>query len=185
MKKTSTILLAFLFCAAALTLGYITLGIWGTILFAFGFIDGALLWLCTPENTTWKNIRAVYIVTLILFIAHKIEEKKMDFFPALSKLTGVPVPSPFSWSAILLNLVGATWLLIPILMTKRKSFGHFLSWTFFFSMGITELAHFIFPLFSNGSYSYFPGMATAAVLAPVAWYGIYKLCSKNIGSSNY
>jgi hypothetical protein len=39
-------------------------------------------------------------------------------------------------------------------------------------MGITELAHFIFPVLVNEPYGYFPGMASVLVLAPRTWWGI-------------
>lgn len=57
-------------------------------------------------------------------------------------------------------------------------FGYFLAWTFFASMGITELAHFVLPFLTDKPYGYFPGMYSVIVLAPVAWWGMYKL-SKN------
>ncbi|WP_206110744.1 hypothetical protein [Pannonibacter phragmitetus] len=60
-------------------------------------------------------------------------------------------------------------------MARGYAFGHYLAWTFFVSMGVIELAHFVFPLFGGRSYGYFPGMATVVLLAPVAWWGIYRM----------
>ena len=57
-------------------------------------------------------------------------------------------------------------------------FGNYLTWTFFTAMGVTELAHFIFPFFTKEPYGYFPGMASVFFLAPVAWWGIYRLSRK-------
>jgi hypothetical protein len=77
--------------------------------------------------------------------------------------------------AVLLYAFAATWLLIPWLVGRRHAFGYFLVWTFFASMGITELAHFVFPLFTGAPYGYFPGMASVVPLAPLAWWGIWRL----------
>jgi len=46
-------------------------------------------------------------------------------------------------------------------------------------MGITELAHFVFPSFTNKAYGYFPGMASVVLLAPVAWWGMYRLSRRS------
>ncbi|WP_439478365.1 hypothetical protein [Brevundimonas sp.] len=53
--------------------------------------------------------------------------------------------------------------------------GDYLAWTFFAAMGITELFHFVFPFLDGGGFSYFPGMASAAVLAAAAWWGMARL----------
>ena len=49
------------------------------------------------------------------------------------------------------------------------------AWTLFASMGLTELAHFIMPLLANEPYGYFPGMASVVILAPLAWWGMWRL----------
>ncbi|WP_137761645.1 hypothetical protein [Pontibacter sp. SGAir0037] len=68
---------------------------------------------------------------------------------------------------------------IPFLHGRGYAFGYYLAWTFFAAMGITELAHFIFPFFTNGGDSYFPGMASVFVLAPFAWWGMYRFTRKS------
>lgn len=174
-KRPFAIIEAILFTVTAIFIGYMALGIIPAFLFMFGYIGGLMIWLFATNETPFRKIALPYCVTLALFIVHKIEEREMGFFPALSKLTGVPVPDPTSWQAILLYAVGCAWLLIPLLIWKRSMFGYFLAWTFFASMGLTELAHFAFPLFKNGPYSYFPGMWSVIGLAPAAWWGMYKL----------
>jgi hypothetical protein len=71
---------------------------------------------------------------------------------------GVPVPDVTSLPAILLYGIAGICLLIPLLVWKQHAFGYYLAWTFFAAMGITELAHFIFSLFKEQPYCYFPGM---------------------------
>ncbi len=179
MKTSSVIISAFLFTVAILVLGYISFGIWPTVIFMSGFLGGFILWLLIPVNPIWANVKVPFWITFLLFIVHRIEEKVKGFFAALSDLTNVPVPEITSLPIILLVLasVGA-WLAIPILVRKGYAFGSYLAWTFFAAMGITELAHFLFPLFTHKPYGYFPGMLSVIVLAPAAWWGIWRLTRK-------
>lgn len=173
-RPPSVVILAVLHAATIVLLGYTLLGLIPMLLFASGFVGGLIVWLASPDRAAFKEIRWPFAVTLALFVAHKVEEREMDFFPALSTLTGVPVPEQGSPLAILLYVLSAAWLLIPVLM-KPGGFGHYLAWTFFISMGGIELAHFVFPLFTGEEYGYFPGLATAAMLAPAGWWGAYRL----------
>jgi hypothetical protein len=177
--KVATVLAAAIFTITAILLGYAALGIVPAFVFTFGYLGGLLIWLFVTYETPFKNISLPYFVTLALFLVHKIEEREKDFFPALSELTGVPVPDSTSWQAILLYAIAGFWLLIPLLLWKRYKFGYYLAWTFFASMGITELAHFAFPLFRDQPYSYFPGMWSVIPLAPATWWGMWRLVKIN------
>ena len=178
-KKPLTIVLASILTLAILVLGYVLLGIWPTFLFAFGFVGGLVLWLAFQTDTPFASIKIPYFLTLGLFIVHKWEERYMDFFPELSKITGVPVPDTNSIGVYLLYAAAGAWLLIPLLVARGKEFGYYLAWTFFTSMGVIELAHFVFPFFTGMPYTYFPGMASVVVLAPAAWWGMYRLYKKS------
>lgn len=176
-KRINTIISAFLFTATLLGVGYISFGVWTTFIFASGFLGGFIIWLFIPKATSFTSIKRPYWLTFIFFILlHRVEEYFSKFQEALSKLTGNPVPEIKSPALILLVLasVGA-WLFIPYLVKRRYSFGYYLAWTFFAAMGVTELAHFIFPLFWDKPYGYFPGMASVFILAPTAWWGMYLL----------
>lgn len=177
--KPVTTTIALIYVITALYIGYIALGLLPSLLFSFGFLGGFILWRWIPTEISWKKLRIPYFITLILFVIHKIEENKMDFFPTLSKITGVPVPEVTSLPAILLLVIASAWLLIPFLVGRSMAFGYFLSWTFFVSMGFVELAHFMFPLFIHKPYGYFPGMWSVIPMAPVAWWGLYRLCYKS------
>lgn len=177
-KDVSIIIFALVFTLAILVLGYIMLGLLPMFLFAFGFVGGFILWLVIPTNATFKTIRIPFLLTFIFFVLHKIEERYMDFFPRLSEITGVPVPETNSVLVYLLYAFAGAWLLIPYLVKRDYSFGYYLAWTFFASMGITELAHFFFPFFTAKTYGYFPGMASVVLLAPTAWWGMYRLSGK-------
>lgn len=148
MKSTIAVKIgAFMCTAAILILGYIAFGFWTAFIFTFGFLGGFLIWLFTTHQVPFQKFKVVYWLTLVLFLLHRVEEKVMGFFAKLAAITGVTTPEITSIPVILLVLasVGA-WLAIPILVNRNYAFGYYLAWTFFASMGITELAHFLFPL---------------------------------------
>ena len=181
MKRNAIIIAtAFVFTATILVLGYLAFGPWTALIFTAGFLGGFLLWLLFPSQPQFRTIKVAFWLSLGLFVLHRVEEKVMGFFAQLSAITGTPTPSVTDATVILLVLlsVGA-WMSIPILVKRGYAFGYYLCWTFFASMGITELAHFVFPFFIDKPYGYFPGMASVVLLAPVAWWGMYKLASSS------
>lgn len=169
------ILLALVLTLSVISLGYVMLGVIPMVLFALGYLGGFITWLLRPAGVSFRSIAAPYFLTLGLFVLHKYEERTADFFPALSELTGVAVPDRNSVLVYLLYALAAAWLLVPWLVARRSEFGYFLAWSFFLAMGITELAHFAFPLWKGGPYAYFPGMWSVIALAPAAWWGLYRL----------
>lgn len=174
-KSFPVVALAVAFTVGVLSLGYVLLGWLATFVFAFGYVLGLLVWLMTSNETNFRRIRAPYLMTLLLFVAHKLEERQLEFFPALSQITGVPAPENGTTLGTLLYALAGAWLLIPFLVGRRHHFGEYLAMTFFFAMGVAELAHFAFPLFRGGGYGYFPGMLTVVFLAPAAWWGLMRL----------
>lgn len=169
--------------AAAITVVTLALGWWAfdlltMLIFTAGFAGGLLLWLMSPNRGSWIDIRVAFWVALAIFVVHRVEEKEMDFFDFLSRVTGTPKPSSTSIPVILLVIVSVgAWLLIPTLMRRNQPLGYYLAWTFFASMGVTELAHFaVFPwLNPDGPMEYVPGMASVVALAPVGWWGMWRL----------
>ena len=175
-------LLATAFTLLILALGFSAFGIVTMLIFTSGFAGGLALWMLAPRRPAYDAIRIPYLVALVLFVVHRIEENQSDFFARLATITGVPTPNVLSVSIILLVVasVGA-WLAIPFFVRRGYEFGYYLAWTFFAAMGITELAHlFVFPFFSPTPFAYFPGMASVLALAPVAWWGMYRLWSGGI-----
>ena len=177
-RTTATVVLASGLTAVTLVLGYRAFGLVTMRVVTAGFLGGFVLWLALPSRGTWADIKAPYWVALLLFLAHRVEEKQMGFFAYLSEVTGVRTPNITSVAVILLLVVSVgAWLLIPILMKRAPAFARYLTWTFFTSMGITELAHFVvFPFLGQPNYNYVPGMWTVLLLAPVAWFGMWRLC---------
>ncbi|KXJ98026.1 MAG: hypothetical protein UZ17_ACD001002916 [Acidobacteria bacterium OLB17] len=184
-KRGSTIIVAIVFTLAIPALGYVYLGPLVSILFLIGYLGGFLLWVLVPANVPYSTIRVPFWATFLAFILlHKVEENITDFFEVLSEnITSVPVPevTPLLIIGLLILPVGA-WLITPFLIRRGYDFGYYLAWTLFASMGITELAHFVFPLFTNEPYGYFPGMASVGVLAPLAWWGLLRLSGKTIAN---
>ena len=178
-RKLSVVIAAFVFTALILVLGYISFGFWTTFIFTSGFLGGFILWLIIPSNVPFERIKVPFWTAFALFLLHRVEEKYLKFFDKLAEITGVVTPEILSFSVITLVLlsVGA-WLAVPFAVKRGYALGYYLAWTFFAAMGITELAHFVFPLFGNEPYGYFPGMASVVLLAPIAWWGMYRLAGK-------
>lgn len=174
-KSALVVASALAFTVAVLTLGYVLLGWVAAFLFSFGFLGGLIVWLAVPSGVSYRDIRTPFLLSLLLFVVHKLEERYLDFFPALSQITGVPAPPSGTLLGTLLYIFAGAWLLVPWLVERELPFGYYLASTFFFAMGITELAHFVFPFFTGERYGYFPGMASVVFLAPAAWWGLWKM----------
>lgn len=180
-SKTLTIVFALLFTLAIPVIGYIYLGWLIAFLFLIGYFGGFILWLVIPTKASWASIKAPFLTTLAAFLLlHKVEENRFKFFEVVSdKITGIPVPevTPLLIIGLLILPVGA-WIATPFLVKRNHAIGYYLAWTFFVSMGITELAHFFLPFLTKEPYGYFPGMASVVVLAPLAWWGMWRLSRK-------
>ncbi|MGY4829169.1 hypothetical protein ACVNIS_11370 [Sphaerotilaceae bacterium SBD11-9] len=174
MRRSTEIATAFAFTAATLVLGKLAFGYVTMLVFTAGFAGGFVLWLIFPSKGSWRDISTIFWITLALFFLHRVEEKQLGFFQFLSDVTGQPTPDIASVPVVLLVVlsVGA-WLLIPYLMKRELPLGRYFCWTFFASMGITELAHYlVFPFMAGPSYGFVPGMISVAALAPIAWVGM-------------
>lgn len=103
MSKSGTAaVLAAAHAAVIIALGYVLLGLVPMLLFTSGFVGGLAIWLGSRDRASFGDIGIPYFLTLAFFVLHKIEEREMDFFPALSNLTGVPLPQEGSPLAVLL-----------------------------------------------------------------------------------
>ncbi len=176
-RSPSSIAFAFLITVATLSLGYVAFGFWTMMIFSSGFLGGFLLWLAFPSETPYSKLKFPYWSALLLFLAHRVEEKTAGFFKFLSEITGIPTPEITSWSVIsLVTISVGAWLSIPWLLKQRSELGYYFAWTFFTAMGLTELAHWVvFPFFVEGSFRYIPGMGSVVLLAPVGWWGLWRL----------
>jgi len=173
--------IALTYAISVPALGYYFLGFLVAVLFAIGYLSGFLLWLMVSARPSFASIKVPYLLTLAAFLLlHKPEERFAAFFETLSdKITGVPVPALSA--GLFLSLVVLPifpWLIAPLLMKRGNELGYFFACTLFTSMGITELAHFVFPLLTDEPYGYFPGMVSVVLLAPLGWWGMWLLSRK-------
>jgi hypothetical protein len=175
-KQLLTIALALFFVLAVPILGYLTIGLLPALIFLIGFLGGFIFWLMAPREASWSYIRFPYFITLALFLVHRVvEEHFFGFFDELTKITGVPYPDTVTFSGVAIGVLSLLWVLSPLLVKYGYSIGYYGAWSFFFAMGVSELAHFIFPFLTPGPYGYFPGMVSVLFLAPVAWWGMWRL----------
>jgi hypothetical protein len=177
-RTNRLIVTTLLFACLIPALGYAYLGSLYAGLFAAGYVGGWVLWLIVPSRARWVDLRVAYWLTMLAFLLlHKVEENRTDFFAVVSaNITGTPVPEVTAPLVISLLVVPVgAWLAVPPLLKRGYEAGYFVAWTFFASMGITELAHFVLPILANEPYGYFPGMASVFVLAPLAWWGMWRL----------
>ena len=180
-KGRTNIIIAVLFSLLIPAFGYYYLGALYAILFLIGYMGGLIFWLLVPSKTPWTLLKLPFWLTMLAFLfLHKVEENRMEFFEVVSeKITGGTVPE-FSVGLVigLLILPIGAWLIIPFLLKRKHELGYYFIWTLFASMGITELAHFFLPFLTNEPYGYFPGMASVIILAPIAWWGMWRLFRK-------
>ena len=177
-KSPRHIAIALGFTVLVLAVGQAAFGVLTMLIFTAGFAGGFVLWLVLPSRASWSYLRWPYWSAMLLFLVHRIEEKQFGFFDMLSGVTGVATPDIASPTVIALVLlsVGA-WLLAPVLLKRGHPLGSYFAWTFLASMGLTELAHWlVFPLLADNPFAYVPGMWSVVILAPVAWWGMWRLC---------
>ena len=170
----------FLYTAFALLLGYLAFGLLTSLIFSSGFLGGYILWCFIRSATPYEKLKMPYYACLALFLIHRFEEKYMGFFAFLSKVTNVQTPEILSWEVVgLVAMSVGSWLAIPFLLRRRYEFGYYFAWTFFTSMGVTELAHWIvFPFILENPLQYIPGMISVVPLAPVAWIAMRRLIAR-------
>lgn len=183
-KSTKIISIAFILIWIIPILGYFNIGLIPAIIFFIGFFGGFMFWVFSPAYASWKSIRWPYFLTLALFVVHRIDEERSGFFEELTKFTNVEYPDTITVQGVLIALCSLFWLLSPLFIMKNKWYGYFGAWTVFFAMGVSELAHFVFPIFTPEPYGYFPGMITVVPLAPVAWWGMWRLWFAKKSKSN-
>lgn len=67
----------------------VAFGFWTTVIFSSGLLGGLVLWLLNPAPPSYAAIRVPFLATFALFVVHRVEERVMGFFRALSELTHV------------------------------------------------------------------------------------------------
>ncbi|WP_284653207.1 hypothetical protein [Flavobacterium terrisoli] len=177
-SKYFTFLLAFAITISVPLIGYRLFGIIPALIFLCGYLPGFVLWMISDNKTPFENIKVIFWIVLGLFLIHRVEENYTGFFEALSEFTNVPTPEISSlWVFLLVILSIGSWISAPFLIKRGNAFGYLFAWIFLCCCGISELAHFVFPIFNGhgDGYGYFPGMLSVIALAPVSWYAMMIL----------
>lgn len=176
-KQPLQVAIAVAFTVTVLVTGHFAFGLLTMLVFTAGFVGGLLLWVLLPTRGNWSTVRLPFWLAMLLFLVHRFEEKQFGFFDMLARVTGVPTPEVTSMPVVTLVLLSVGgWLSVPWLMRRANPLGGYFAWSFFASMGITELAHWVlFPFLQGPGFHLVPGMWSVVVLAPVAWWGMARL----------
>jgi hypothetical protein len=155
--------------------GYALMGPIPAGIFTVFLIGGFVAWRFTTYGAPAapERIVAPYLLTVILFIVHVLEEYLTGFWSAMTELTGHPI-SELQFMLVAAFIGPILWLLGLVLAYMRTEIGNYLMWAFFVAMTISELAHFVFPI-ASGGFGYFPGLYTAALPLVPAAVGIRRL----------
>lgn len=161
-------------CMVAVT-GYRSFGVWPTTIFMVGYLPGFLLWLLSNNRVPWEDVKVPYLAAFTLYVLHLLEENLFAFHDMLSALTGVTSPGWTLSIVILMVFSIGIWVIAPFLIKRGHALGWFFAWTFFGAMGLSEMAHFVFPFLTGYGYEYHGGLVTAVFLVPAGWWGMWRL----------
>ena len=129
-------------------------------------------------------ILPIYLMTLVTFYMHLLEEHLFNFAHRLSLAAGINWVD-FNFNMLILLVGPMIWVGAAVLLYYRNPFGNYIVWFFFFGMIIGEPTHFVFPILEGGErYHYFPGMWTALLPLVTALYGMFWLVVDYRNSKN-
>ncbi|QQR40070.1 hypothetical protein [Devosia rhizoryzae] len=92
IPRTPTVLLATTFTALLLGVRYWSLELATMLVFTTGSVTGLVFFVLRPATIEFVENKWPYIVCLVLFVVHRVEEYLSGFFDALARLTGVDKP---------------------------------------------------------------------------------------------
>lgn len=151
--------------------GYWLMGPIPAVIFSVFLIGGLVPWRVTTYGRPADPDKIVipYLLTVVLFVVHVVEEYMTEFWVAISNLSGHHV-SEESFLLVAAFLGPMLWLTGLILLYVRTELGNYFTWAFLVAMTVSELAHFVFPIAAYGEFRYFSGLYTAILpLIPAAW----------------
>ncbi|HEX5077099.1 MAG TPA: hypothetical protein VFW03_28070 [Gemmatimonadaceae bacterium] len=159
------------------TILYLQAGLMVVGIVVGSMLAGFVIWLRTtlvrpPEPSA---ILPVYLVTLVFFLLHVLEEYAFGFAGRIAAVAHVRWTEA-QFVEVIVLIGPAIWVAGAIGINKRHPLGNFIAWFFFVAMILGEPAHLlVFPFLEGGRYHYFPGMWSALLpLAPAA-YGIWRM----------
>lgn len=176
MTARWTLALVFVLILGLTWAGYALMGPIPAAIFGV-FLVGALLpWRMTTYGKPPAPGRIVvpYLLAVVLFIVHVLEEYLTGFPAAMTDLTGRPV-SERNFMLVAAFIGPILWLVSLVLFYQRTELGNYLVWGFVVAMTVSELAHFVFPIVAGPPLAYFPGLYTAALPLIPAWVVAVRL----------
>ena len=165
-------------------LGYVLMGPLPALIFTVFLLGGTVPWYLTSYGRPVDPgpIVVPYLLTVILFIVHVAEEYFTDFWIAIGELGGRTVT--LDQFLLVAAFIGPLfWLTGLVLLIRRKEIGNYMTWAFLVAMMLSELSHFVFPFASEGSFTYFSGLYTAALPLVPAAVCAYRIVKQSRDSS--
>jgi hypothetical protein len=156
--------------ATILVIGISTVG-FPALLFSAALLGGLVVWAATTLRTPIDPGRIIvpYLVTVILFLVHVLEEYITHIEQLLSTISGHTITQP-NFLLLAAFFAPAFWVAGAALLLKGSQWGEYIASTFYFGMIAGELSHFIFPFMEDGHFHYASGMITAVPLIASAAY---------------
>jgi hypothetical protein len=149
-SKTTQILsiaVAVGFALAAMTAGYLSIGIPPVVIVGGSSLIGMVIWVKTylKKPVDPRLILPPFLLTVAGLEVHMAEEYLTGFGPAMSRLFDI------SWTeqsfVLVFTCIGpALYSLTALGLYYRVPLAGFLAWFIFIGPGLAELTHFIFPL---------------------------------------
>lgn len=175
MGAKGTLILTLVFACVMVLVGYLLMGPVPAAIFAVFLFGGVGLWRFTTYGRPVAPDRIIvpYLLTVMLFIIHVLEEYLTGFHTAISDLTGHNVSEQNF--LIVAGFIGPLlWLSGLALFYLRTEIGNYLVAAFFVAMILSELAHFAFPIAAGEPFGYFPGLYTAILPLIPAAVALYR-----------
>jgi hypothetical protein len=144
---------------------------------AGSMVAGFVVWLRTTleRPPAPGAVLPAYLLTLVLFLFHVVEEYAFDFAGRIAAAAHVQWTEA-QFVEVIVLLGPAIWIAGAIAIYRRHPLGNFIVWFFFIGMMLGEPTHLlVFPLMEGGRYHYFPGMWSALLPMAPAVYGIWRM----------
>ena len=172
-----SVALVAVFILAYGTLLYLQAGLMVVAIVAGSMVAGFVVWLRTtlhrPPNAS--AILPAYLIALVLFLLHVLEEYAFDFAGRIAAVAHVRWTEA-QFVEVIVLFGPAFWIAGAIGIHKHHPLGNFIAWFFFVAMMLGEPAHLlVFPFLEGGRYHYFPGMWSALLPMAPAAYGIWRM----------
>lgn len=166
-------------------IGYVLMGPVPAAIFCVFLVGGLVVWRLTTYGSPAHpdSIVVPYLIAVVLFVIHVLEEYLAGFPGAISDLTGRAV-SERDFLLVAAFIGPILWLVSLALFHMRTEIGNYLVWAFVVAMTISELAHFAFPFAAGPPVTYFPGLYTAAFPLIPAWIVAFRLTRGRVTSSS-